>query len=163
MIAVPSDEAVTQALQLVRGGGQVLLFAHTKQRSPKSKVQSLKSNLSTFNFRPSASMKKTSSAATHPISRCKRGSAACVLPPARCAAIDHAHISAGANRRRSCPGRPADRRFAEDFGSRGCLIFIRKPPARSPASNPPPPNRACGSAIPPASRRRWPRPESSRL
>ena len=40
IIAVPSDNAVQQALQLVRGGGQVLLFAHTKRA--KSKVQSLK-------------------------------------------------------------------------------------------------------------------------
>jgi L-iditol 2-dehydrogenase len=44
IIAVPSDEAVTQALQLVRGAGKVLLFAHTKRaksevRSPKSKVR----------------------------------------------------------------------------------------------------------------------------
>ncbi|HZF00814.1 MAG TPA: alcohol dehydrogenase catalytic domain-containing protein [Methylomirabilota bacterium] len=31
IVAVPSDAAVTQALQLVRGGGQVLLFAHTKR------------------------------------------------------------------------------------------------------------------------------------
>ena len=31
IIAVPSDDAVLQALQLVRGGGQVLLFAHTKR------------------------------------------------------------------------------------------------------------------------------------
>jgi len=31
VVAVPSDAAVTQALQLVRGGGQVLLFAHTKR------------------------------------------------------------------------------------------------------------------------------------
>ena len=31
VIAVPSDAAVMQALQLVRGGGQVLLFAHTKR------------------------------------------------------------------------------------------------------------------------------------
>jgi L-iditol 2-dehydrogenase len=44
IIAVPSDDAVTQALQLVRGAGQVLLFAHTKRaaktevRSPKSEV-----------------------------------------------------------------------------------------------------------------------------
>ena len=36
IIAVPSDEAVTQALQLVRGGGQVLLFAHTKRAAPVS-------------------------------------------------------------------------------------------------------------------------------
>jgi L-iditol 2-dehydrogenase len=33
IIAVPSDTAVQQALQLVRGGGQVLLFAHTKRNS----------------------------------------------------------------------------------------------------------------------------------
>jgi L-iditol 2-dehydrogenase len=33
IIAVPSDDAVQQALQLVRGGGQVLLFAHTKRGS----------------------------------------------------------------------------------------------------------------------------------
>ncbi|MGP8022379.1 MAG: alcohol dehydrogenase catalytic domain-containing protein, partial [Limisphaerales bacterium] len=31
IIAVPSDAAVYEALQLVRGGGQVLLFAHTKR------------------------------------------------------------------------------------------------------------------------------------
>jgi L-iditol 2-dehydrogenase len=31
IIAVPSDAVVHQALQLVRGGGQVLLFAHTKR------------------------------------------------------------------------------------------------------------------------------------
>ncbi len=31
IIAVPSDAAVTQALSLIRGGGQVLLFAHTKR------------------------------------------------------------------------------------------------------------------------------------
>ena len=34
IIAVPSDDAVRQALQLVRGGGQVLLFAHTKRGAP---------------------------------------------------------------------------------------------------------------------------------
>ena len=31
IIAVPSDAAVAQALRLVRGGGQILLFAHTKR------------------------------------------------------------------------------------------------------------------------------------
>jgi L-iditol 2-dehydrogenase len=31
IIAVPSDAAVKQSLQLVRGAGQVLLFAHTKR------------------------------------------------------------------------------------------------------------------------------------
>jgi L-iditol 2-dehydrogenase len=46
IVAVPSDAAVHQALQLVRGGGQVLLFAHTKRpevRSQKSEVGSRKS------------------------------------------------------------------------------------------------------------------------
>jgi L-iditol 2-dehydrogenase len=33
VIAVPSDDAAAQALRLVRGGGQVLLFAHTKRGS----------------------------------------------------------------------------------------------------------------------------------
>jgi L-iditol 2-dehydrogenase len=46
IITVPSDEIVHQALQLVRGGGQVLLFAHTKRtvlvESQKSKVESQK-------------------------------------------------------------------------------------------------------------------------
>jgi L-iditol 2-dehydrogenase len=46
IIAVPSDDAVTQALQLVRGGGQVLLFAHTKRGSDLQ--------LSTFNLQPSS-------------------------------------------------------------------------------------------------------------
>ncbi len=31
IIAVPSDAALTQAMQLIRGAGQVLLFAHTKR------------------------------------------------------------------------------------------------------------------------------------
>jgi L-iditol 2-dehydrogenase len=33
VIAVPSDAAVQQATQLVRGGGQIMLFAHTKRGS----------------------------------------------------------------------------------------------------------------------------------
>ncbi len=33
IVAVPSDAVVQQALQLVRGGGQVLLFAHTRRSS----------------------------------------------------------------------------------------------------------------------------------
>jgi len=36
VIAVPSDAAVQQALQLIRCGGQVLLFAHTKRSAPFS-------------------------------------------------------------------------------------------------------------------------------
>jgi threonine dehydrogenase-like Zn-dependent dehydrogenase len=36
VIAVPSDAAVQQALQLIRCGGQVLLFAHTKRSGPSS-------------------------------------------------------------------------------------------------------------------------------
>ncbi len=34
VIAVPSDEAVREAQVLVRGGGQVLLFAHTRRGAP---------------------------------------------------------------------------------------------------------------------------------
>jgi L-iditol 2-dehydrogenase len=34
IVAVPSDAAVYEALQLVRGGGQVLLFAHTRRCAP---------------------------------------------------------------------------------------------------------------------------------
>jgi L-iditol 2-dehydrogenase len=36
VIAVPSDAAVQQALQFIRCGGQVLLFAHTKRTAPFS-------------------------------------------------------------------------------------------------------------------------------
>jgi L-iditol 2-dehydrogenase len=45
IVAVPSDAVVQQSLQLVRGGGQVLLFAHTKRigkcevQGPMSKIQ----------------------------------------------------------------------------------------------------------------------------
>jgi L-iditol 2-dehydrogenase len=54
VIAVPSDAAVHQALQLVRAGGQVLLFAHTK-RSPQLQAQSPKSQKHfAFNLQPSA-------------------------------------------------------------------------------------------------------------
>jgi len=38
VIAVPSDAAVQQALQLVRCGGQVLLFAHTKRADSVGRV-----------------------------------------------------------------------------------------------------------------------------
>ncbi len=59
IIAVPSDAAVHQALQLVRGGGQVLLFAHTKRaalvesREPRvegRKVLALDPRRSTLDF-----------------------------------------------------------------------------------------------------------------
>jgi L-iditol 2-dehydrogenase len=36
VIAVPSDAAVQQALQLIRCGGQLMLFAHTKRGAPSS-------------------------------------------------------------------------------------------------------------------------------
>jgi L-iditol 2-dehydrogenase len=42
VLAVPSDTALAEAMDLVRGGGQVLLFAHTK-RKQKSEVRSQKS------------------------------------------------------------------------------------------------------------------------
>src|ERR1017187_5678661 len=49
IIAVPSDTAVAQALQLVRGGGQVLLFAHTKREAhaPRAPFLAPRQNLST--------------------------------------------------------------------------------------------------------------------
>jgi L-iditol 2-dehydrogenase len=53
IIAVPSDDAVTQAFQLVRGGGQILLFAHTKRaasiQNSKFKTQNSGSQPSTLN------------------------------------------------------------------------------------------------------------------
>ena len=53
IIAVPSDDAVTQAFQLVRGGGQILLFAHTKRAAPiKNSAFSLQP--SAFSLQPSA-------------------------------------------------------------------------------------------------------------
>jgi L-iditol 2-dehydrogenase len=66
IIAVPSDAAVQQALQLVRGGGQVLLFAHTKRAvalslsarrtggEGRGEVGALGSQPSTFNLDPAA-------------------------------------------------------------------------------------------------------------
>jgi L-iditol 2-dehydrogenase len=55
IIAVPSDDAVTQALDLVRGGGQVLLFAHTKRSKAESKKQKIESQtISAFHFPLSA-------------------------------------------------------------------------------------------------------------
>jgi L-iditol 2-dehydrogenase len=43
IVAVPSDAAVMQAMRLVRGGGQILLFAHTK-RANQSRVDSRESS-----------------------------------------------------------------------------------------------------------------------
>jgi L-iditol 2-dehydrogenase len=53
IIAVPSDAVVTQALQLVRGAGKVLLFAHTKRaevRSQKTEVRKPSFNLQPLTF-----------------------------------------------------------------------------------------------------------------
>lgn len=36
VIAVPSDDAITRSIQLIRGAGQVLLFAHTKRNNPNA-------------------------------------------------------------------------------------------------------------------------------
>ncbi len=48
VIAVPSDDAVQQALQLVRGAGKILLFAHTKRAQPvknsKFKIKNFSAN-----------------------------------------------------------------------------------------------------------------------
>jgi len=38
IIAVPSDDAVQQSIQIIRGGGQVLLFAHTKRAARRTGV-----------------------------------------------------------------------------------------------------------------------------
>jgi len=51
VIAVPSDAAVQQALQLIRCGGQILLFAHTR-RIAQSAVQNR--SRSHFSLQPSA-------------------------------------------------------------------------------------------------------------
>lgn len=53
IIAVPSDAAVTQALQLVRGGGQILLFAHTKRGEVRSQKSKVGSKNPSFVLRPS--------------------------------------------------------------------------------------------------------------
>src|SRR5207302_10633010 len=51
IIAVPSDTAVAQAFQLVRGAGQILLFAHTKRAAA---VEGREPQPSTLDrFRPS--------------------------------------------------------------------------------------------------------------
>jgi L-iditol 2-dehydrogenase len=42
IIAVPSDAAVHQALQIIRGGGQILLFAHTKRANSVGRVSPLR-------------------------------------------------------------------------------------------------------------------------
>jgi len=60
VIAVPSDAAVHQAMQLIRCGGQVLLFAHTKRsevRSQKPEARNLRSDIRSqkSGFRPPTS------------------------------------------------------------------------------------------------------------
>ena len=82
IVAVPSDAAVHQALQLVRGGGQVLLFAHTKRTEVEAKVESREArslktsfvqpsafSLQPLIWRPFAWTRRTSSAVTRRISR----------------------------------------------------------------------------------------------
>ena len=49
VIAVPSDAVVQQALQLIRCGGQLMLFAHTKRLAPQGGKQR-----SHFSLQPSA-------------------------------------------------------------------------------------------------------------
>ena len=71
IIAVPSDDAVRQALQLVRGAGQILLFAHTR-RGEK------------LEFDPATDLfvwtRKTCSAAIPPITRSSAKSPASFFP-----------------------------------------------------------------------------------
>jgi L-iditol 2-dehydrogenase len=55
IIAVPSDAAVQQAMQLVRGGGQVLLFAHTKRSGTEGGSQRSEVRGQTSAFRPPSS------------------------------------------------------------------------------------------------------------
>jgi len=54
VITVPSDEVVRQTLQLVRGGGQVLLFAHTKRAEAGSRKSEVR--VPTVGVRPSFSL-----------------------------------------------------------------------------------------------------------
>ena len=49
VVAVPSDTVVQQALQLIRCGGQLMLFAHTKRLAPQGGKQR-----SHFSLQPSA-------------------------------------------------------------------------------------------------------------
>lgn len=52
IIAVPSDAAVQQAFQLVRGGGQIILFAHTKRAEVRSPISDLRPAISAFPLDP---------------------------------------------------------------------------------------------------------------
>ena len=53
VIAVPSDAAVQQAFQLVRGGGQILLFAHTRRAEKTFNLQPSTFNLKNSSLQPS--------------------------------------------------------------------------------------------------------------
>jgi L-iditol 2-dehydrogenase len=60
IIAVPSDAAVHQALALVRGGGQVLLFAHTKRAEIRGRKSEIRNQKSEFR-KPSSSLRPLTS------------------------------------------------------------------------------------------------------
>ncbi|MGD0745239.1 MAG: alcohol dehydrogenase catalytic domain-containing protein, partial [Verrucomicrobiota bacterium] len=67
VIAVPSDDVVLQALQLVRTGGQVLLFAHTKRAA------------SVESREPRVESKKIPTLDPHPLGAAKRSEAGSTL------------------------------------------------------------------------------------
>ncbi len=56
VLAVPSEAALHEALRLVRGGGQLMLFAHTKRlapiQNPESRIQNPQSRPSADEVRP---------------------------------------------------------------------------------------------------------------
>ena len=81
IIAVPSDDAVTQAFQLVRGGGQILLFAHTKRAAPiKNSAFSLQP--SAFSLQPSAFSPQPSAFSLQPSALSPQPSAFSLQPSA---------------------------------------------------------------------------------
>ncbi|HEU6447288.1 MAG TPA: alcohol dehydrogenase catalytic domain-containing protein [Verrucomicrobiae bacterium] len=59
IIAVPSDAAIQQAMQLVRGGGQILLFAHTKRNSGGSNGHQSAHSQSQSRLTSAAAIKKS--------------------------------------------------------------------------------------------------------
>ncbi len=133
VITVPSDAAVHQALQLVRGGGQVLLFAHTRRAdgrwqmaeigNRKSEIRSPKSpSHFSFSLQPSAFSLDLASVCLDEKDLIGSYSSDFTLqaevarlvfsrrlerPP-----VDHPPFSPGGDGQSRCPGRAPDCRFS---------------------------------------------------
>jgi len=122
IIAVPSDAVVCQTQAWLRGGGQLLLFAHTRRSAP-----SLNPQPSTLNFPldlASICVDEKDLLGSYSADFTLQAEVARLVffAPARRAPARHTSVPARTDRRGRPPRRPAHARFIEGCGFAGCYL-----------------------------------------